>query len=95
MKNSYHVRSNAEIAHNGNLMVVKNKEELLRMLGFCEPLFPTAECGRANEEGRVSVPQEGSQHLHPSRKLPKAGVRRNEPITERKTSTGDERYSRL
>ncbi len=71
MKNSYRVQSNPEIAHNGNLMDAKNKEELLGMLGFCEPLFSTMECSQANEEEEVSVPQESSQYYqHLSRSYP-------------------------
>ncbi len=77
MKNSYRVQSNPETAHNGNLMAVKNKEELLGMLGFCEPLFSTMECSQTNEEEEVSVPQESSQYQHLPCGYPEAETREN------------------
>jgi hypothetical protein len=71
MKSSYQVRNNTEIAHNANLVDFRNGKELLGMLRFSEPLSSNAECGQANEEERVSVPQEGSQVAHVSGSFPK------------------------
>jgi hypothetical protein len=73
MKNSYRVRNNPEIDHNNNLTDLKNKEELLGMLGFCEPLFSAAECGKGNEEEKVSVPQEDNQLFYLSGNVPEWG----------------------
>jgi hypothetical protein len=70
MKSSYRVRGNPEIAHNVNLIDFRNGKELLGVPRFCEPLFSNAECGQANEEERVSVPQEGSQVAHVSGSFP-------------------------
>ena len=64
MKNSYRVQSNPEVGHNRNLTYLKSTEELLGIVGFCEPVFSTAECGPANEEEKDSAPQERTHLLH-------------------------------
>jgi hypothetical protein len=65
MKRTYRFQLDPEISHNGNLRDFGNhKEELLEMIGFCEPGFETIECSQADRKEEISVCSVGSESGH-------------------------------
>jgi hypothetical protein len=50
MKDTFRFRGNPETLRNGNFCDLRSKEELLVMIGFCEPSFEASELKQADEK---------------------------------------------